>query len=115
MIAALLATTSAATGQQPDATPSAMELSDRADAAAGPPTAVIRYGPDALRSGELRLPAGMGPFPVAIVIHGGCWIAQLGGTGMQGFSESLRKRGIATWDINYRRIGHPGGGWPGTF
>lgn len=32
---------------------------------------------------------------------------------MEGFSEMLRKRGIATWDINFARGGNPGGGWPG--
>lgn len=32
---------------------------------------------------------------------------------MEGFSEMLRKRGIAAWDIDYARGGNPGGGWPG--
>lgn len=87
----------------------------KADDAAPKPDAVIRYGAEALQSGELRIPAGPGPHPVAIVIHGGCWVSRLGGTGMQAFAESLRQRGIATWDIDYRRVGNPGGGWPGTF
>ena len=115
LIAVLLTSTTVAAAQQAEKPPSAEQLAHRADAAAGPPTATVRYGPDALRSGELRLPKGQGPFPVAIVIHGGCWVAEMGGTGMQGFSEMLRKRGIATWDIDYRRVGHEGGGWPGTF
>ena len=87
----------------------------QADKAAPEPDAVIRYGTEPLQSGELRVPKGLGPHPVAIVIHGGCWLSRLGGTGMQAFSESLRQRGIATWDIDYRRVGHEGGGWPGTF
>jgi hypothetical protein len=33
---------------------------------------VEQYGSDKLQSGELRLPAGKGPFPVVAVIHGGC-------------------------------------------
>ena len=37
------------------------------------PERVAPYGPDSLQFGELRLPGGAGPFPVAIVIHGGCW------------------------------------------
>lgn len=115
LTAALLTSMSAAPAQQPEKPPSAEQIAQRTDAAAGPPTATVRYGPDALRSGELRMPMGKGPFPVAIVIHGGCWVAEMGGTGMQGFSEMLRKRGIATWDIDYRRVGHKGGGWPGTF
>lgn len=111
----LLALTGSAVAQTSPPSPSPMELAHRADEAAPPPTAKVRYGATALQSGELRVPAGKGPFPVAVVIHGGCWVADLGGNGMQGFSEMLRKRGIATWDIDYRRIGHPGGGWPGTF
>lgn len=87
----------------------------QADKAAPKPDAIIRYGKEALQQGELRVPKGRGPHPVAIVIHGGCWLSRLGGTGMQAFSESLRRRGIATWDIDYRRVGNPGGGWPGTF
>lgn len=33
------------------------------------PTLVEAYGPDPLQIGELRLPAGPGPFPVVMVIH----------------------------------------------
>lgn len=85
-------------------------------ARAGPPTAVLRYGPDELRSGQLRLPEGKGPFPVAVVIHGGCWTASFDTmAGMAAVSEALTKRGIATWNIEYRRLGNPGAGWPGTF
>lgn len=86
-----------------------------ANEAAPPPTATIRYGTRPLNTGQLRMPRGKGPFPVAIVIHGGCFTAEMGGVAMEGFSEMLRKRGIATWDIDYARGGNPGGGWPGTF
>jgi acetyl esterase/lipase len=30
-------------------------------------------------------------------------------------SAALTKAGIATWTIEYRRVGDSGGGWPGTF
>jgi acetyl esterase/lipase len=79
-------------------------------------TLVERYGPDDLRSGELRLPPGKGPFPVAILVHGGCWRAEVDTLkGISPLAEALRARGIATWNIEYRRIGNAGGGWPGTF
>lgn len=79
------------------------------------PDAHYRYGDVAEQSAELRLPEGTGPFPVAVLIHGGCWVKELGGTGMQSFAEMLRKRGFATWDVDYRRLGHEGGGWPGSY
>jgi acetyl esterase/lipase len=74
---------------------------------AAAPTLVERYGPDDQRLGQLRLPAGKGPFPVAVIIHGGCWSA--------GYDSVAGTAGIATWNIEYRSLGHPGGGWPGTF
>lgn len=83
---------------------------------APPPTLVERYGADDLRRGELRLPKGKGPFPVAVVIHGGCWSASYDTVaGMAGVADALAQRGIATWSIEYRRLGDPGAGWPGTF
>ena len=83
---------------------------------AGPPTLVARYGADDLRSGQLRMPPGGGPFPVAVIIHGGCWSADIDTmAGTQAVAEALTARGIATWNIEYRRLGNPGAGWPGTF
>ena len=76
----------------------------------------IPYGTDPLQYGELRLPKGNGPFPVAVVIHGGCWVtnfATLQNTAA--LADALRDAGIATWNVEYRRLGDPGGGWPGTF
>ena len=76
----------------------------------------IPYGSDPLQFGELRLPKGSGPFPLAVVIHGGCWVrtyATLQNTAA--LADSLRDAGIATWNIEYRRVDDPGGGWPGTF
>jgi len=34
---------------------------------------------------------------------------------MDGLAEDLAQRGIAAWNIEYRRVGDAGGGWPGTF
>lgn len=80
------------------------------------PALVERYGTDKLQMGELRVPAGKGPFPVAVVIHGGCWTRSyedLAGTAP--LADMLTKRGIATWNIEYRAVGDPGAGYPGTF
>jgi len=81
-----------------------------------PADARISYGADPLQFGELLLPAGQGPFPVAVLIHGGCWQADLPGTELMDYlSADLKARGYAVWNIEYRRIGHPGGAYPGTF
>src|SRR5262249_53612661 len=75
----------------------------------------VAYGPNEFEFGELRLPKGPGPHPVAIIIHGGCWMSQYGLSYMGHLSAALTEAGVATWSIEYRRIGNPGGGWPGTF
>ena len=80
------------------------------------PSLVQSYGSDPLQFGELRLPPGKGPFPVAVVIHGGCWTKgfdTLKGTAP--IASALAAKGIATWNIEYRQVGDPGGGWPGSF
>lgn len=73
-----------------------------------------RYGPHPSQRAELRLPAGEGPHPVMVVIHGGSWQARYGKLVMRGLVGDLLRRGWATWNIEYRRLGD-GGGWPATF
>jgi len=75
----------------------------------------ISYGPNEFQFGELRLPKGAGPHPVAIVIHGGCWMSEYGLSYMGHLSAALAEDGVATWSVEYRRVGNQGGGWPGTF
>lgn len=82
-----------------------------------PPAADIRigYGNDPNQFVDARLPAGKGPHPVVFFIHGGYWRARydLGYGGH--LCHALKKDGVATWNVEYRRVGQPGGGWPGTF
>ena len=75
----------------------------------------LAYGPDSSQYGELRLPTGKGPFPVVVLIHGGCWLAQYDLHGLDSLSTALTRAGYATWNLEYRRVGNAGGGWPGTF
>jgi acetyl esterase/lipase len=84
----------------------------------------LRYGPGDLHFGELRLPGtGTGPHPVVILIHGGCWADTLPkldprATSMdllRPMAAALTAAGAATWNIEYRRAGPSGGGWPASF
>jgi acetyl esterase/lipase len=80
----------------------------------------IQYGSDPLQFGDLRLPKASERPPVAVVIHGGCWKARVGNLiadlqNTAALSSALTSVGIATWNIEYRRIDNPGGGWTGTF
>ena len=84
-----------------------------ADAPTGPFR--LEYGEDPLQFGDLRMPEGDGPFPVIMIIHGGCWLSSYDYTLMDSMSHDLTARGFATWNVEYRRTGDPGGAWPGTF
>ena len=79
-----------------------------------PPDEVIEWGPYDRQFGELRLPEGDGPFPVVVLLHGGCWLADYGHGYMAGLAEAIRGEGFAVWTLGYRRVGEPGGGWPNT-
>ncbi len=75
----------------------------------------IAYGTDSLQFGDLRLPNGPAPHPLVIVIHGGCWVSHFASLqNTAALSDALRDAGVATWNVEYRRLDHPGGGWPGT-
>jgi acetyl esterase/lipase len=83
----------------------------------------ISYGTNELQFGELRLPKRTGLHPVVVLLHGGCWKAQLAGLDPRATSLDLLRpiavalidAGFATWNVEYRRVGNDGGGWPGTF
>lgn len=83
---------------------------------AKPATARIAYGTEPEQFGDLRVPDGPGPFPVAVVVHGGCWVMRYASiTNSTALADALRDAGVATWNIEYRRADSPGGGWPNTF
>lgn len=76
-----------------------------------------QYGDDPLHFGELSLPAGSpgSGHPVVINVHGGCWLSAYPIDHSRALARALAESGFAVWNIEYRRVGDSGGGWPGTF
>jgi acetyl esterase/lipase len=74
----------------------------------------LPYGGDPAQYGVLHLPPGAGPVPVVVVVHGGYWRASYGLELGTPLAVDLTNRGVAAWNIEYRRVG-AGGGWPATF
>jgi len=83
------------------------------------PDARLRYANDSpLQFGDLRVPAGTPPkggFPVIVFVHGGGWKSDWNKDYGERFVEALTRAGFATWDLEFRRMGNDGGGYPGTF
>ena len=75
----------------------------------------IAYGPAPKQFGDLRVPAGPGPHPVVVLLHGGCWQAEYDLEYFAHLADVLAREGVATWSVEYRGLGDDGGGWPGTF
>ncbi|MBU7580971.1 MAG: alpha/beta hydrolase [Porphyrobacter sp.] len=82
---------------------------------ASPPTLKAAYGTRSPRQyGELRVPQGKGPFPLAVIYHGGCWAGMGGTINVARLADFLAANGVATWTPSYRELGSDGG-WPNTF
>jgi acetyl esterase/lipase len=73
-----------------------------------------KYGAADGQEGDLHLPAGPRP-PVVCLLHGGFWRMPYGREPLDAVARDLARRGYAVWNFGYRRLGAPGGGWPGTF
>ncbi len=93
-----------------------MQLADYLALSGPAPTAKFAYGNAPSQYAELFRPAGAGPFPVVVLVHGGCWTIKFGGIEqMRNLAGALAARGIAVWNVEYRRVDEEGGGYPGTY
>src|SRR5689334_8199568 len=81
------------------------------------PAAVVRYGPEPSQVAELFLPKGRPtPLPVVVLLHGGCFLKEFEGLAQtSAIAADLAGRGYAVWNVDYRKLGEPGAGYPGTF
>ena len=78
----------------------------------------LAYGSDANQFLDLRLPHHEKAkllSPLVINIHGGFWRAQYSLDHAAHLCAALTAHGLATANLEYRRVGNPGGGWPGSF
>jgi acetyl esterase/lipase len=80
-----------------------------------PPAPAIAYGEHPTQVGNLHLPSGNGPFPLVVLVHGGFWRNGWDRTTLTPLAVDLAAAGFAAWNVEYRCVGAPGGGWPGTF
>jgi acetyl esterase/lipase len=79
------------------------------------PDATVRYGADALQVVDVWKPAGAGPHPAVVMIHGGCWQTAIAERDiMNWIAGDLRTHGVGVWNIEYRGVDR-GGGYPGTY
>ena len=78
----------------------------------------VAYGQFPDQFGDLRFPEGVEPESrgkrLIVVLHGGLWRHEWTRDTIEGVAVDLTRRGYATWNLEYRRVG-AGGGWPESF
>lgn len=90
---------------------------------ARPPDQVLRYGPGPEHLADLRFPPRAGDGPAAgtqagglvVLLHGGFWRAAYDRAHLGPMAAALADEGYVVCTPEFRRVGQPGGGWPGTF
>ena len=79
------------------------------------PPAHHRYGGHPRQVADLHKPVGSGAHPVVVVLHGGYWQPPYTRLITRPLCLDLARRGYAALNVEYRRLGREGGGWPQTF
>lgn len=115
-LAAALASTAACSTRPPTAGPGTTTSGQSAPGS--PETQRYTYGDHPSQYAELTVPAGSGPVPVVVIVHGGFWRTPYGADLGRPLAADLAPRGWATLNVEYRRVGRSatagGGGWPTT-
>jgi acetyl esterase/lipase len=89
-------------------------MTRRGDDVRPPPAPAVPYGAHPDQVANLHLPAGDPPWPAVVLLHGGFWRVGWDRTLMTPLAHDLASRGVVAWNVEYRRVGQEGGGWPGT-
>lgn len=80
------------------------------------PQRTLRYGPGPQHLSDVVMPpAGLEVRPLVVFVHGGFWAAEFDRTHVRSLAAALAALGYPVACLEYRRIGQPGGGWPGTY
>jgi acetyl esterase/lipase len=74
----------------------------------------ISYGDSRSQFGELFVPSG-DPRGTIVLVHGGSWQTDTDLSIVRPMARDLHREGYVVWNVEYRRVGEAGGGWPGTF
>jgi acetyl esterase/lipase len=78
----------------------------------------LAYGSDPNQFVDIRLPrdgADAKRYPLIVNIHGGFWRSAYNLDHASHLCAALTAKGFITANLEYRRVGNGGGGWPGTF
>jgi acetyl esterase/lipase len=81
----------------------------------GKPDAKVAYGLAPQQTAEVYSPKGSGPFPVVVMLHGGCYSNEVPAASLSAPAADLAAHGAFVWNVEYRRVGDPGGGYPGMY
>lgn len=83
---------------------------------APPPDLTMRYGEHPDQVIDVRVPpAARRPHRLVVFVHGGFWRAAYDRAHCGPLAADLAARGWPVATVEFRRVGQPGGGWPGTF
>jgi acetyl esterase/lipase len=80
------------------------------------PVRTVAYGRHPDQVADLTVPDGASPaagWPTVVLIHGGFWREPYRRDLMTPLADDLAARGVAAWNVEYRRVGGAGG-WPTT-
>lgn len=73
-----------------------------------------QYGKDQYQLGDLYLPKNTDSGTVCL-FHGGFWKMPYDRFQLSELAGAIARKGFVVWNIEYRRTGWNGGGYPGTF